>query len=90
MINVSSFQPWGSKYLVNPLPRKEKTDGGIIISDTIALEAEEAVIVAIGENATKGKVGDTVLYGAGAGWALTVDGVKMKVIPQEAIEGTIG
>ena len=89
MITVQKFTPWSNKYLVNPLPRKEKTDGGIIISDTVALEAEEAVIVAMGEDATKGRVGDTVLYGSGAGWQITVDGVKMKVIPQEAIEGTV-
>lgn len=89
MITVDKFTPWANKYLVRPLPKKEKSDGGIIIADTVALEAEEAVIIAKGENATKGEVGETVLYGAGAGWSLTVNGEKMRVIPQEAIEGTV-
>ena len=89
MITVKSFKPWSNKYLVRPLPRKEKV-GQILIADTVTIEGEEAEIIDKGEDATKGEIGQTVLYATGAGWGLEVDGVKMRVIPQESIEGTVG
>ena len=91
MIQVKSFTPWKNRFLVKPLPRKEKTEtGAIIIAETVKIEGEEAEVIAIGNEVTEGKVGDIVLYATGAGWGLEVDGVKMRVIPQEVIEGVVG
>ncbi len=90
MIALSKFSPWGNKFLVRPLPRKDKTDAGIIIADTVSIEGEEAEIMAMGDGCTKGEIGQTVLYATGAGWGLEVNGVKMRVVPQESIEGVVG
>ncbi len=89
MIALKSFTPWGSKYLLKPLPRKDKI-GQIIVADTVAIEGEEAEIMAMGDGCTKGEIGQTVLYATGAGWGLEVNGVKMRVVPQESIEGVVG
>jgi co-chaperonin GroES (HSP10) len=89
MIQVGKFTPWKNRFLLKPLPRKGKI-GEIIVADTVTIEGEEAEVIAIGSEVTEGKVGDIVMYATGAGWGLEVDGVKMRVVPQESIEGVVG
>lgn len=89
MMQVESFKPFGDRVVVKPHPKKEKTDGGIIIAQTVALEAEMGDVISIGEDVTMGSVGEVVLYPTGTGWELEVDKVKLKVIRQSQIEGVV-
>lgn len=64
------FKPLGDKILVKPDPIKEKTSGGILLSDDAREKANRGTIIAIG-NETKNKFetrpGQRVIFGMYSG-----------------------
>lgn len=69
-------QPVGSKILVLPDPKKEKTASGIIIPSSINSPLETGKVIAVSDKTTIVKAGDTVLYPPGAGVPHEYDGIK--------------
>lgn len=70
MINIT---PLGNKVLVKPLPKKERTTGGLIIPAVIQQDLEEGEVIAIASNVINIKVGDKVLYSSRSGVAMLHD-----------------
>jgi chaperonin GroES len=66
-----------NKVLVKPLPRKERTSGGIIIADVVTQNPlVEAVVEVVSSEITTLKPGDLVLHPKGAGTEHEFDGQK--------------
>lgn len=64
MVNII---PLGNQVLVKPLPKQEKTSGGLIIPVVINKELEEGEVIAIAEAVINVNVGDKILYPTRAG-----------------------
>ena len=75
---IENIKPLADRVLVEPIAKKEKTVGGIIIPDTAHDKANTGIVVAIGpgtkDNPMVVKVGDTVLYGKNVGSEHTFNG----------------
>ena len=87
-LESQKLQPKGLRLIVELLPEDEKTDGGIIIADTVAKEFSRAMVRYVGELVTV-KIGDKVLIPFNIGRSLKVDGIDMKLIFEEVIEAVI-
>jgi len=57
-----AFRPIGKRILVRRAPQVEQTDGGIIIPDLYRDRPTEGEVISIGEEVTKAKVGDQLLF----------------------------
>jgi chaperonin GroES len=75
---IENIKPLADRVLVEPIAKKEKTVGGIIIPDTAQDRTNTGTVVATGpgtkENLMTVKVGDTVLYGKNVGSEHTFNG----------------
>ena len=91
MIQVSGFIPYKDRIVVKLLPKKEKTDGGIIIADTVSMEASEGTIVSKGADVSKeiADIGKVILFSSKAGWEIEVNGEKLKVLREPEVEGEV-
>ena len=87
-LESQKLHPKGKRLIVEVLPEDEKTDGGIIVIDTVAKEFSRAMVRYIGDE-VKVKVGDKILMPSNIGRALKVDGVDMQLIFEEVIEAII-
>ncbi len=88
-LESQKLHPKGKRLIVEVLPEDEKTEGGIIVIDTVAKEFSRAMVRYIGEEVDKVKIGDKVLLPFNIGRALKVDGVDMQLIFEEVIEAII-
>lgn len=77
---VNNIIPLGNRVLVRPLPKQEKTTGGLIIPTSVNKELEEAIIIAKGDAVINLAVGDKILYNARSGVAILLEDVNHKFL----------
>lgn len=92
-------QPVGYRILIRPVPVVEKTKGGIILTDKS--REDQSYLNSIGQIIAMGpecysdrkkpwcKVGDWILYGRYAGAKISVQNVKMVLINDDEVLGTL-
>ena len=92
-------QPVGYRILIRPVPVVEKTKGGIILTDKS--REDQSYLNSIGQVIAMGpecysdrkkswcKVGDWILYGRYAGAKISVQNVKMVLINDDEVLGTL-
>jgi chaperonin GroES len=68
--------PYGDRVLIIPEDKLVKTAGGIYIPETVVQKPSTGKVFKIGEDVSKTKVGDNVMFGKEAGIAMEVDGAK--------------
>ena len=85
MVNII---PLGNQVLVRPLPKQEKTSGGLIIPSVINKELEEGEVIAIAEAVINIEVGSVILYPTRAGIPLLYDDVNYKFLNGPTITET--
>lgn len=72
--------PLGNQVLVRPLPKQEKTSGGLIIPAVINKDLEEGEVVAIASSIINVEVGNKILYPTRAGTPLLFEDVNYKFL----------
>lgn len=77
---VNNIIPLGNQVLIKPLPKKEKTSGGLIIPAVVNKELEEGEVIAIADAVINVKPGDKVLYSARVGVALQHGDINYKFL----------
>lgn len=77
MVNII---PLGNQVLVKPLPKQEKTTGGLIIPAVVNQELEEGEVIAIADAVVTVKPGDKVLYSTRVGVPLHHQEVNYKFL----------
>jgi chaperonin GroES len=84
------LQPLGDRVLVRRKDEMTETPGGIIIPDSFTEKPMEGEVLAIGEETTKVKVGDNVLFAKFAGVEVmnNRDGMYL-LLDQKSILGKI-
>ena len=92
-------QPVGYRILIRPLPAAEKTKGGIILTDRN--KEDQAYLNSVGQVIAMGsecysdrkkpwcKVNDWVVFGRYAGAKISVQKVKMVIINDDEVLGTL-
>lgn len=83
--------PLGNKVLVKPLPKQEKTTGGLIIPNNVQKDLEEAEVIIISTGVINIKAGNKVLYSTRTGISIFHEGVNYKFLngPTEKDPGDI-
>lgn len=84
-----NFQPLGERVLVKAVTEEKKTASGIIIPDNAKEKPNKAEVVAVSDEITNIKIGDTVVFGKYAGTELSVDGIGYIVLEKKDILGII-
>jgi chaperonin GroES len=70
------------------ITEEQKTEAGIIIPETSkATMHETAEVFAVGDQVSKIKKGDTILYPQGSGTVIFSDGQEMLLLREEQIDG---
>ena len=87
VLSNSKFRPLGSRIFILPAELDEKTVGGIYIPETAREKPKRGKVEAVGRDAKRVAVGDTVLYERYAGNKLVVDRVEYLVVKEEEIMG---
>jgi chaperonin GroES len=77
MVNII---PLGNRVLVRPLPKREKTTGGLIIPVSINKELEEAEVIKTGEAVINVKPGDVIIYQSRSGTPILIEDVTYKFL----------
>jgi chaperonin GroES len=77
---VDKIIPLGNRVLVRPIPKKEKTTGGLIIPSSVNKDLEEAEVIKIGDAVINVQVGNTILYNTRSGTAILLDDVNHKFL----------
>ena len=81
------YVPQGIRVLVVPEGQKEKTEAGIIVTESRAFTAfTKAKVFAIGDEVKRFSVGDTVLFGAGKGEPIMVNDTECKLLFEPDID----
>jgi len=86
---MSSFKPLGQRILVEELPIEKQTESGLIIPDTVAKIYAKGIVRYKSDEVTKVEVGDKILFPANIGNIITQDGVDMKLMLVEMVDGII-
>lgn len=84
-----NFQPLGERVLVKAVVEEKKTASGIIIPDNAKEKPNKAEVVAVSDEITTIKIGDTVVFGKYAGTELSVDGVAYLVLEKKDVVGIL-
>lgn len=82
-----NFTPLGKRILIQREEETNTTASGIIIPDNAKEKPSYGTVVAVSEEVTSIKVGDTVVFGKYAGSELTLEGSVYLVIEQDDILG---
>ena len=94
-----TFRPLHDRVLVRRIKAAEKTEGGIIIPDTVKEKPQEGEVVAVGVGAKseEGKVtpldvkaGDKILFGKWSGTEVKIDGEDLIIMKESDILGIVG
>ena len=89
---ASKLHPLGDRVVVRPMPKEEKTKGGIVLPDTVKEKPQEGKVIAVGPGsmtedgkriALDLKVGDVVVYAKYAGTELK-EGNEELIIMRES------
>ena len=85
-----SFRPLGTRILVRRKEQMKETEGGIIIPDAYRDRATEGEILAIGEEVTKVKVDEEILFAKYAGSTIeNQEDIDLLVISESDVLGVI-
>jgi len=92
------FRPLHDRVVVRRIDADQKTDGGIIIPDTVQEKPQEGEVIAIGPGArndrgdlvpTELKPGDRVLFGKWSGTEVKIDGHDLLIMKESDVLGVI-
>lgn len=92
------IRPLGDRIVVKPIPREEKTKGGIILPDTAKEKPQEGEVVAVGQGKLLEsgqrvpidvKVGDRVLYSKYGGNEVKIDDVEYVILREMDVWGVL-
>jgi len=83
------LKPLGSRVIIKKLEAEEKTQGGIILTNTAKEKPQTAEVVAVGpgtkDEPMEVKVGDTVVFSKFAGTDVKYDGCEYTIMNQSDI-----
>ena len=78
-----AFLPLNGNVLLRPVEAEETSSGGIILPESARERPSEGIVEALpGGEADELAVGDRVVYKAFAGEEITLDGRKLRLVPQ--------
>jgi co-chaperonin GroES (HSP10) len=82
------FKPLYDRVVVKELPPLEvATESGIILEKTAIAQAHtRATVISVGSDVTAFKSGDIVLFGAGSGNPILIDGEELLLLRAEQID----
>ncbi|MCJ2087419.1 co-chaperone GroES [Methylobacterium sp. E-005] len=92
------FRPLHDRVVVRRIEGEEKTNGGIIIPDTVKEKPQEGEVVAAGPGvrdeasqiiALEVKAGDRVLFGKWSGTEVKIDGQDLLIMKESDILGIV-
>jgi chaperonin GroES len=84
-----NFTPLGKRVLVKRVEEANTTSSGIIIPDNAKEKPSRGEVVAVSNEVTELKNGDSVLFGKYAGNEVTFDGTAYIVLETDDIFGII-
>lgn len=80
--------PFGDKIIVKQLERKEKSVGGLIITDSIADKPSEGEVISMSKEITLGiEIGAIVLFNKFAGALIEENDTQYLILREEDIYG---
>lgn len=83
------LKPLGSRVIIKKLEAEERTQGGIILTNTAKEKPQTAEVVAVGpgtkDEPMEVKVGDTVVFSKFAGTDVKYDGCEYTIMNQSDI-----
>ncbi len=83
------LKPLGSRVIIKKLEAEERTQGGIILTNTAKEKPQTAEVVAVGpgtkDEAMEVKVGDKVVFSKFAGTDVKYDGCEYTIMNQSDI-----
>ena len=83
------LKPLGSRVIIKKLEAEEKTQGGIILTNTAKEKPQTAEVVAVGpgtkDEVMEVKVGDTIVFSKFAGTDVKYDGCEYTIMNQSDI-----
>ena len=83
------LKPLGSRVIIKKLEAEERTQGGIILTNTAKEKPQTAEVVAVGpgtkDEPMEVKVGDTVVFSKFAGTDVKYDGCEYTIMNQTDI-----
>ncbi len=83
------MKPIGDRVVVEPFEAEEKTQGGIIIPDTVKEKPQKGKVIAVGPGKKDQKMtvkkGDVVLYGKYAGQEIQYQGKDYLIMREDDI-----
>ena len=83
------LKPLGSRVIIKKLEAEERTQGGIILTNTAKEKPQTAEVVAVGpgtkDEPMEVKVGDTVIFSKFAGTDVKYDGCEYTIMNQTDI-----
>jgi len=89
-MNKVPYTPLGRRILIKEDDAITKTDGGIIIPDSVQLRRNTGEVIAKGHESTfPFEIGDKVMYPQGSGTELTINKEKYILMFEETIEGIL-
>jgi chaperonin GroES len=92
------FRPLHDRVVLRRITAEEKSNGGIIIPDTVKEKPMEGEVVAVGPGARNEqghivaldlKAGDRVLFGKWSGTEVKLDGEELLIMKESDIMGVI-
>jgi chaperonin GroES len=92
------FRPLHDRVVVRRIDADQKTQGGIIIPDTVQEKPQEGEVIAVGPGArndrgelipTELKAGDRVLFGKWSGTEVKIDGQDLLIMKESDILGVV-
>jgi len=92
------FRPLHDRVVVRRIDADQKTQGGIIIPDTVQEKPQEGEVIAVGPGArnergelipTELKVRDRVLFGKWSGTEVKIDGQDLLIMKESDVLGVI-
>ena len=92
------FRPLHDRVVVRRIDADQKTQGGIIIPDTVQEKPQEGEVIAVGPGArnergelvpTELKAGDRVLFGKWSGTEVKIDGQDLLIMKESDVLGVV-
>ena len=77
--------PYADRVLIAPEEKLLKTAGGIIIPDTVVQKPSCGVVIAVGDECLRVKVGDNVMFGKETGMGMNVNGKDLLLMREGEI-----
>ena len=91
---ATKLRPLGDRVVIEPIPREDMTNSGIVLPDTAKEKPQEGKVIAVGPGAfdNDGKritidvsTGDKVLYAKYAGTEFKLDGEDLLIVAAKDI-----